>query len=84
MGAEDEGTGLDPAEQSTIPMGTRTMPCPAKQALTPSDCGYRKSRRPHRRPIHSATSTGVNELLRTGAATVASSVEHINYQEGVR
>ncbi|MGY6655361.1 DNA-processing protein DprA [Amycolatopsis sp. TRM77291] len=35
-------------------------------------------------PIHSVTSTGVNELLRTGAATVASSVEHINYQEGVR
>jgi DNA processing protein len=35
-------------------------------------------------PIHSATSQGVNELLRTGAATVASSVEHINYQEGVR
>ncbi|MCP2249458.1 DNA-processing protein DprA [Lentzea aerocolonigenes] len=34
--------------------------------------------------IHSVTSKGVNELLRTGAATVASSVEHINYQEGVR
>jgi DNA processing protein len=29
-------------------------------------------------------SKGVNELLRTGAATVASSVEHINYQEGPR
>lgn len=35
-------------------------------------------------PSHSATSAGVNELLRTGAATMASSVEHINYQEGVR
>jgi DNA processing protein len=35
-------------------------------------------------PIHSVTSKGVNELLRTGAAAVASSVEHINYQEGVR
>ena len=35
-------------------------------------------------PIHSVTSKGVNELLRTGAATLASSVEHINYQEGVR
>jgi len=35
-------------------------------------------------PIHSVTSKGVNELLRTGSATVASSVEHINYQEGVR
>ncbi|GLZ30846.1 hypothetical protein Lesp02_30350 [Lentzea sp. NBRC 105346] len=35
-------------------------------------------------PIHSATSKGVHELLRTGAAIVASSVEHINYQEGVR
>ncbi|ONI81322.1 DNA protecting protein DprA [Actinosynnema sp. ALI-1.44] len=35
-------------------------------------------------PIHSAPSKGVNELLRTGAATVASSVEHINYQEGLR
>ncbi|HWC23604.1 MULTISPECIES: DNA-processing protein DprA [Actinomycetes] len=34
--------------------------------------------------IHSVTSKGVNELLRTGAATAASSVEHINYQEGVR
>jgi DNA processing protein len=35
-------------------------------------------------PSHSVTSKGVNELLRTGVATVASSVEHINYQEGVR
>ncbi|SEP50578.1 DNA-processing protein DprA [Amycolatopsis saalfeldensis] len=35
-------------------------------------------------PIHSAPSKGVNELLRTGAATVANSVEHINYQEGLR
>jgi DNA processing protein len=35
-------------------------------------------------PIHSVTSKGVNELLRTGVATVASSVKHINYQEGVR
>ncbi|MCK2240060.1 MULTISPECIES: DNA-processing protein DprA [unclassified Crossiella] len=34
--------------------------------------------------IHSAMSTGVNELLRTGAATVASSVEHINYEQGAR
>jgi DNA processing protein len=35
-------------------------------------------------PIYSATSVGVNELLRTGAATVASSVKHINYQDGRR
>jgi len=35
-------------------------------------------------PIHSAASKGVNELLRTGAATVASSVEHITYRDGVR
>lgn len=35
-------------------------------------------------PIHSTASKGVNELLRTGAATVASSVEHINYREGLR
>ncbi|TCO49668.1 DNA-processing protein DprA [Actinocrispum wychmicini] len=32
-------------------------------------------------PIHSVTSKGVNELLRTGVATVASSIEDINYQE---
>ncbi|WP_084467773.1 DNA-processing protein DprA [Actinokineospora inagensis] len=35
-------------------------------------------------PINSATSVGVHELLRTGAATLASSVEHINYQDGLR
>jgi len=35
-------------------------------------------------PIYSAASAGVNELLRNGAATVASSVEHITYQDGVR
>lgn len=35
-------------------------------------------------PIYSATSAGVNELLRVGAATVATSVEHIHYQEGLR
>lgn len=35
-------------------------------------------------PIHSVTSKGVNELLRTGAATVVSSVEHIAYREGLR
>ncbi|MFJ8967065.1 DNA-processing protein DprA [Lentzea sp. NPDC102401] len=35
-------------------------------------------------PIHSVTSKGVNELLRTGAATVARSVEHIAYREGLR
>jgi DNA processing protein len=35
-------------------------------------------------PIHSANSKGVNELLRTGAATAVSSAEHINYQEGLR
>lgn len=35
-------------------------------------------------PIHSATSTGVNELLRVGAAEVATSVEHVRYQEGLR
>lgn len=35
-------------------------------------------------PIHSVASKGVNELLRTGAATVASSVEHIAYREGLR
>lgn len=35
-------------------------------------------------PIHSAASTGVNELLRIGAATMATSVEHIHYQEGLR
>jgi DNA processing protein len=34
--------------------------------------------------IHSAASKGVNELLRTGTATVASSVDHITYREGVR
>ncbi len=32
-------------------------------------------------PIHSTTSKGVNELLRTCVAEVVSSVEHINYQE---
>ncbi len=32
-------------------------------------------------PIYSTTSKGVNELLRTGAATVASSVEQINCQK---
>lgn len=32
-------------------------------------------------PIYSTTAKGVNELLRTGVATVASSVEQINYQE---
>ncbi|MEV6242710.1 DNA-processing protein DprA [Lentzea sp. NPDC051838] len=35
-------------------------------------------------PIHSAGSTGVNELLRVGAATVATAVEHVHYQEGLR
>ena len=35
-------------------------------------------------PIHSAMSTGVNELLRVGAATVATSVEHIHYQDALR
>lgn len=35
-------------------------------------------------PIHSATSTGVNELLRVGAAMVATSVEHLHYREGLR
>lgn len=35
-------------------------------------------------PIHFATSTGVNELLRVGAATVATSVEHLHYREGLR
>lgn len=35
-------------------------------------------------PIYSATSTGVNELLRVGAATVATSVEHVHYREGLR
>jgi DNA processing protein len=34
-------------------------------------------------PIYSAASAGVNELLRSGAAAVASSVEHITYQDGV-
>jgi DNA processing protein len=34
--------------------------------------------------IYSATSKGVNELLRSGAATAVSSTEHINYQEGLR
>lgn len=32
-------------------------------------------------PIHSTASKGVNELLRTGAANVATSVEHINHQQ---
>lgn len=35
-------------------------------------------------PIHSGTSQGVNELLRTGAATVISSVADINYQGNLR
>lgn len=35
-------------------------------------------------PIHSAASTGVNELLRVGAATVATSADHIRYREGLR
>ncbi|HVV12124.1 DNA-processing protein DprA [Amycolatopsis sp.] len=35
-------------------------------------------------PIHSATSKGVNELLRTGSATAVTAAEHINYQEGLR
>ncbi|SDM98879.1 DNA processing protein [Lentzea albidocapillata subsp. violacea] len=35
-------------------------------------------------PIHSVTSRGVHELLRAGAATVATSVEHIAYREGLR
>jgi DNA processing protein len=34
--------------------------------------------------IHSTSSKGVNELLRTGAASAVTSVEHINYQEGLR
>lgn len=32
-------------------------------------------------PIYSTTSKGVNELIRTGAAEVAGSAEHINYQQ---
>ncbi|MEV6444724.1 DNA-processing protein DprA [Amycolatopsis sp. NPDC051716] len=34
--------------------------------------------------IHSTNSKGVNELLRTGAATAVTSVQHINYQERLR
>lgn len=34
--------------------------------------------------IYSTSSTGVNELIRTGAATAATSAKHINYQEGLR
>lgn len=35
-------------------------------------------------PITSATSTGVNELLRTRLATVVTSVDQINYDQGLR
>lgn len=34
--------------------------------------------------IYSASSTGVNELLRIGAATAVSSTDHIKYREGLR
>lgn len=34
--------------------------------------------------IYSTSSKGVNELLRTGAATAVGSAEHINCQEGLR
>ena len=34
--------------------------------------------------IYSTSSAGVNELLRTGSATAATSAKHINYQEGLR
>ncbi|MEU3642925.1 DNA-processing protein DprA [Lentzea sp. NPDC034063] len=34
-------------------------------------------------PIHSVTLTGVNELLRVGAATVATSLDHVDYREGL-
>ncbi|MGI5506478.1 DNA-processing protein DprA [Lentzea sp. CA-135723] len=35
-------------------------------------------------PIHAATSTGVNELLRVGGAVMATSVEHVEYSETSR
>ncbi|WP_319966765.1 DNA-processing protein DprA [Lentzea miocenica] len=35
-------------------------------------------------PIHSATSTGVNELLRVGTATVMTSLDHVHYRDGLR
>jgi DNA processing protein len=34
--------------------------------------------------VYSTSSKGVNELLRTGAATAVTSTEHINYQERLR
>ncbi|MET9225578.1 DNA-processing protein DprA [Lentzea sp. NPDC003310] len=35
-------------------------------------------------PIHSAASTGVNELLRLGAASVVTSLDQVDYREGLR